>query len=502
MQMRPKEEKPNPLFFLTCEQEAKEVFTQMLEQTLDAILASITDNAAYAGKSPQELQELIGRTTLLPSQGLGFAQVLEEVKRTILPNFLRTSSTDYLAHLHSPALLESICSELIIATFNQSMDSWDQSPIATEIEVQVIRELCKLYGYGEESDGIFTSGGSQSNLSGLTLARDWFCNAILKHDVKKLGLPPSFAKLRLYTSEVSHFSMEKSSHLLGLGYDAVRKVPTDKLCRMDSQALEDLILLDKEAGLIPFCVVATLGTTDYGSIDPVKELRAVCKRHNLWLHADAAYGSGVQLSEQSKNRLGPIGDCNSITVDFHKMFLLPISCGAFLVKEGKSLEAFSLHADYLNREEDEEDGYTNLVGKSMQTTRRFDALKVWMAFLTRGQDGYAAIVDTCIGNAAYLYERLSGNPSFEVAIRPEISSVVFRLQNSDAVNKRVRRLLLHDKGVVIGQTVYAGKTFLKFTLLNPLLDHQKLDELLHLIEQLGREADVASYAQNEDRVTC
>ncbi len=476
-------------YFLTSEQNNKDAYKSMIAETVDAILASFSDDHAYAGKSPEQLKALIARDTLLPPQGLGFAQVLKEVKRTILPNFLRTSSTDYLAHLHSPALLESICSELILSTFNQSMDSWDQGPIATEIELQVTRFLCDLYGYSPESDGIFTSGGSQSNLSALMLARDWFCTTALKHDVKKLGLPPSYAKLRIYTSELSHFSMEKSAHLLGLGYDAVRKVPVDKFCRMDSQALEDLILLDKEAGLIPFCVVATLGTTDYGSIDPVGALGELCKKHNLWLHADAAYGSGVQLSRQYASRLGPIGKCDSITVDFHKMFLLPISCGAFLVKRGTSLEAFSLHADYLNREEDEEDGYTNLVGKSMQTTRRFDALKVWMAFLTRGRDEYASIIDTCIGNATYLYERLLSNPSFEVAIEPEISSVVFRLQNTDAVNKKVRRLLLHQKGVVIGQTVYANKTFLKFTLLNPLLDHKKLDELLLLIEQLGKEAD-------------
>ncbi len=489
-----------PQFFLTSEQASKDAYTQMVQQTVGAILASIKDSSAYAGKSPQELQALIEMPSLLPPRGLGFAQVLKEVERIILPNFLRTSSTDYLAHLHSPALLESICSELVIATFNQSMDSWDQAPIATEIEVQVTRALCELYGYGKESDGIFTSGGSQSNLSGLTLARDWFCTTVLSHDVKKLGLPPSFAKLRLYTSELSHFSMEKSAHLLGLGYDAVRKVPVDMFCRMDSQALEDLILLDKEAGLIPFCVVATLGTTDYGSIDSVKELGAICKRHNLWLHADAAYGSGVQLSEQYAHRLGPIQACDSITVDFHKMFLLPISCGAFLVKEGKSLEAFSLHADYLNREEDEEDGYTNLVGKSMQTTRRFDALKVWMAFLTRGRDEYASIIDTCIENASYLYEKLVSNPSFGVAIKPEISSVVFRLQNTDEVNKRVRRLLLHKKGVVIGQTVHEGKTFLKFTLLNPLLDHQKLDELLLLIEELGREAEGQCLKERERKI--
>lgn len=474
-------------YFLTHEETTKESYRAMVEATVKAILDAIADDRAYGGKSPQELQALIERPTLLPPAGLGFDQVLQELESVILPNFLRTTSTDYLAHLHSPALLESICSELIISTFNQSMDSWDQSPIATEVELQVTRFLCSLYGYPMESDGIFTSGGSQSNLSGLTLARDWYCSKALKHDVKKLGLPPSYSKLRIYTSEVSHFSMEKSAHLLGLGYDAVRKVPVDKECRMDSEALEALILLDKEAGLLPFCVVATLGTTDYGSIDPVHALSAICKRHKLWLHADAAYGSGVQLSTQYAHRLGPIAECDSITVDFHKMFLLPISCGAFLVRDGKNLEAFSLHADYLNREEDEEDGYTNLVGKSMQTTRRFDALKVWVSFLVRGQDGYASIIDTCIENAAYLYGQLKKNSAFEVAIEPEISSVVFRLQATCEVNKKVRRLLLHNKGVVIGQTVYENKTFLKFTLLNPLLTHDKLDELLLLIEELGKE---------------
>ncbi len=183
--MRAKDES---LFFLTNEEKTKDAYRQMIAETVEAILSSFSDNKAYAGLSPQQLQQIIERPTLLPVVGLGFSQVLQEVKKTILPNFLRTSSTDYLAHLHSPALLESICSELVIATFNQSMDSWDQSPIATEIELQVTRALCELYGYSSDSDGIFTSGGSQSNLSALTLARDWFCNTTLKHDVKKLVL--------------------------------------------------------------------------------------------------------------------------------------------------------------------------------------------------------------------------------------------------------------------------------------------------------------------------
>lgn len=475
-------------YFLGSDEAAKQEYRSILHQTIEAILTSVNDGGAYQGATPQELQAKLAKIGMFPEHGVGFDVVLSQLSDAILPNFLRTWSTNYMAHLHSPALLESIASELILSTFNQSMDSWDQAPIATEVEVAVVKELCDLYGFGPISDGIFTSGGSQSNLSGLTLARDWYCNTFLGCDVKKTGLPPDYRKLRIYTSEVSHFSMEKSAHLLGLGYDAVVKVPVDKLCRMDAQALSTLIEQDKKHGLLPFCVVATIGTTDYGSIDPVGSLSSLCKQHGMWLHADAAYGSGVQLTPKYNHRLGNLSLCDSITVDFHKMFLLPISCGAFLVKDGKQMEVFTLHADYLNREEDEEDGYTNLVGKSMQTTRRFDALKVWMAFQCRGKDGYAQILNTSIENAAKLYRKLIANPAFEVAIEPELSSVVFRLATDCETNKKVRRSLIHNHGVVIGQTVYAGKTYLKFTLLNPMVTEEHLDGLLSLIEKLGKEA--------------
>lgn len=472
-------------YFLGSDTEAKEAYRTIIDQTVDAITSSVTDTGAYKGSGVDELQSLMERTTILPQEGTGWNAVLEEVKKTILPNFLRTWSTNYMAHLHSPALLESIASELILSTFNQSMDSWDQGPIATEVEVAVIKELCKLYHLGPSADGVFTSGGSQSNLSALTLARDWYCNTVLNHDVKKKGLPPCYQKLRIYTSEVSHFSMEKSAHVLGLGYDAVRKVPVDALCRMDMQALETMLANDRREGLLPFCIVATIGTTDYGSVDPVAELRVLCDKHTLYLHADAAYGSGVQLSQTYQNRLGNLGLCDSITVDFHKMFLLPISCGALLIKDGQQFEVFTLHADYLNREEDEEAGYTNLVGKSLQTTRRFDALKVWMAFQCRGKDGFASIIDTCVENATYLAKKILSDAAFELAIEPELSSVVFRLAGSCEKNKQVRKELLHHHQVVIGQTVYQGRTYLKFTLLNPLVTHQHLDELLSLLKKLG-----------------
>ncbi len=461
--------------------ESQKRYKAMIEATTEAILRGMQGAKAYSGLTPDQLKTRIHHS-MLPEHGKGYEDVLKEVEKDVIPGLVHVSSTNYMAHLHSPGLLESLGAEQIITAFNQSMDSWDQSPVATEIEVEVVNQLCALYGYDGNSDGAFTSGGSQSNLSAIFFARDWYCSSQLKHDVKKLGLPSCYGELCLYTSEISHFSMEKSCHLLGLGYQAVRKVPVDSRCKMDVAALEKMVQEDVACGKRPFCIVATIGTTDFGSIDDVMELKRIADQYDMWLHADAAYGSAAILSETYKHRLGNLSLCDSITLDFHKMFLIPISGSAILVKDKKDLDPCALHADYLNREEDEEDGYINLVGKSIQTTRRFDALKVWMVFQTRGKDGLSSLIDKVIGNARYAYDALTKDPEYEVFNEPELSSVVFRLKGSDERNKQVRRKLLLS-GTVMGQTVYEGKVCLKFTLLNPRVSHQHLDELFALIRQ-------------------
>ncbi len=480
--------------FLTSDKKARKEYNKLLKQTAKAVSDAFVNESAYSGPTPDELKEIVRQDIILPEHGLGWDKVFELTKEKVLPNLLRTPSTEYMPHLHGPSLLETIAAETIISTFNQSMDSWDQSPVATEIEVETIRHLCKLYGYDtSKADGVFTSGGSQSNQTALLLARDWFCNKHLNYDVKKYGLDEKCSKLRMYTSEISHFSMEKSCHIMGLGYKSVVKVPVDSRKKMDVSALRSLIEADIKAGNIPFLIVGTVGTTDFGSIDPLEELSQLAREHNMWFHADAAYGSGVIMSQKYSDRVKGLSLCDSITVDFHKMFLMPISCSAVLLKDGSTFDALTIHADYLNREEDEEDGYTNLVDKSMQTTRRFDALKVWMSFQTRGRDGWSKIITTSMDNAAYLYSILRNDSDFAVITEPEISSVVFRYKGNDSlsgeeldeINKKVRRTLIHEHGTIIGQTVSDGRVCLKFTLLNPRVTHEKLDELKELIKKLA-----------------
>jgi len=471
---------------ITNDKEIQERLSLMVRETLSAIFNSFSDDSAFSGIDPYDLRARINALGFLPEKGKGFEKVLEETEKEILPHMLRTWSTKYMPHLHSPVLTETICSELIIACFNDSLDSWDQGPAATELEESMIHGLLALYGFPVEGgDGCITSGGSQSNISAIIAARDWYCAEKFNWDVKMNGLPPEYTKLRVYTSEISHFSMDKASHILGMGYNAVRKIPVDSKCRIDVKAFERMLEEDVAAGLYPYCAVATFGTTDFGSIDDAASMRKLCDKYGMHLHADAAYGSGLIMSQKYKGRLSAISLCDSITVDFHKMFLLPISCSAILMRNGEKLKCFELHADYLNREEDEEDGYINLVGKSMQTTRRFDALKVFMAFQTRGVDGYGAIIDKAVGNAMYFYDVISKDPEFIAPVEPELSSVVFALNSGDEVNKKVRRFLLSE-GTVIGQTVKDGKVMLKFTLLNPNLEHSQIDEVVERIKSAGK----------------
>ena len=459
-------------------------YERIVDKTKEAILSSYSDDSAFSGINPYQLRRQIEKIGLLQEDGLGFDRTLQLVKDEILPHLLRTWSRSYMPHLHSPALLESLSAEMIISAFNDSMDSWDQGPAATEVEAMVIKELLRLFGFDRDcGDGAFTSGGSQSNLTAITAARDKVLMNKFSWDVKKKGLIPDFHRLRLYTSEISHFSMDKSAHLLGLGYDAVRHIKVNDRCQVDIPSFEKMLKEDSEKGLIPFMAVATLGTTDYGSIDDVGKMRRLSDSYGMHLHLDAAYGSALILSDKEKKRLGSIELADSITIDFHKMFLLPISCSAVLFKDKKDLEPFLLHADYLNREEDEEDGYLNLVGKGIQTTRRFDALKVLFSCKARGRREYASIIEKSLSNAEYVYRILSGDESFIAPVKPELSSVVFALKGGDDLNRRVRRTLL-EEGCVIGQTVKDGSVMLKLTLLNPNLEKEDLENLIKHIKEM------------------
>ncbi|MFG6496489.1 aspartate aminotransferase family protein [Fictibacillus sp. UD] len=448
---------------------------------------------AFNGSAPKEIEKEIQKLSLTSKDGDNPITVLEDVLKKIVNNSIHVSHQTSMGHLHCPPLIPAIAAELIIGALNQSMDSWDQSSTATYLEERLIKWVSEKLTLPPMSDGTFTSGGTQSNYMGLLLARDWFCDKRWNWNVKIQGLPTEFHKLRILCSESAHFTVKKSAFQLGLGEQAVVTVPTDSNKKINTAKLTEEIERLKTGGLIPMCVVATAGTTDFGSIDPIPEIAEIAENHGLWLHVDAAYGGALMLSQKHFHKLAGIEQADSITIDFHKQFYQPISCGAFFVKNKESFRYLAHHADYLNPENDEEDGLVHLVSKSVQTTRRFDALKLFMSLRIVGEKNFANMIDYTLHLASQAAGVMEHNEDIEVCNRnPEINAIVFRyrggiIEKLNELNMFIYKKILQTGTALIAKTKVKGQVFLKFTLLNPRTTIVDIEDVLHSISQFAAE---------------
>jgi L-2,4-diaminobutyrate decarboxylase len=276
------------------------------------------------------------------------------------------------------------------------MDSFDQAPMATALEQKFVQWLISEAGLPAAGNGTFTTGGTQSNYMGLLLARDAFLKSQFQVSAQKRGLPPQAARMRILCSEVAHFTVEKSAAQLGLGTDAVVRVAVDDGFRMQATSLRVALDGMRDDGLLPFAIVATAGTTDFGSVDPLPEIAALAGPAGIWLHVDAAYGGALLFSHQHRGKLDGIESADSLSIDFHKLFWQPIPASAFLLRDARHLELIELYADYLNPEIHEEQGIPNLVTNSLLTTRRFDVLKPWFSFQLLGRHKLGAMIDRTI----------------------------------------------------------------------------------------------------------
>ncbi|PFG13348.1 pyridoxal phosphate-dependent decarboxylase family protein [Bacillus sp. es.036] len=448
--------------------------------------------APYIGKQPKMVQDEIASLFKFPSETQNFTELLQEIAEPILKNSLQVSHEKSIAHLHCPPLIPAIAAELVISSFNQSLDSWDQSTAATYLEQEMIKWLTKKFGYTANSDGTFTSGGTQSNYTGLLLARDEFCYRKWGRDVKRDGLPSQFHKLRILCSEDAHFTVQKTAAQLGLGENAVIKVEVDEYHRMSPMHLKKQLIDLKEKDLLPFALVGTCGTTDFGSIDPLVELATIAKEEELWFHVDAAYGGALILSESYNWKLEGIKAADSITVDFHKLFYQPISCGAFLVKNSQSFRFLNHHADYLNPIEDEGEGIPNLVNKSIVTSRRFDAFKLFLSLKTVGISLFSEMIDATFYLAQETANYLSHQPNIKVENKnPELNTVIFRFEPQTStgdvckLNRKIQQEMLFESKAAIAKTSVNGRTYLKFTMLNPRTKMEHIYEIVEEIQTLG-----------------
>ena len=453
-----------------------------------ALLSPAPDGSAYSGASPESLRKLLDGE-VCPTFGVS-EEVLQERVAILLRNSVKPWHPFTAAHLHTPVLACSLAAEAIIGAFNQSMDSFDQAPAASVLEQKVIRWLCELVGLRDTASGTFTAGGTQSNYMGLLLARDHFLLSKMGWAVRERGLPPEASRIRFLCSEVAHFSVEKSAIQLGLGTQAVRKIVCDEAFRMRPEALRAEIAGMRVEGLWPAAIVATAGTTDFGSIDPLPEISAIARDEDIWLHVDAAYGGALLLTDRYRERLAGVEQSDSVTIDFHKAFFQPISCSAFLVSDQRRFETIRVNADYLNSEERELEGVPDLVTRSVLTTRRFDALKLWMSLQALGQEQFGAMIERLADLAQAAAQHIRDSADLDLVTTPQFGTVVFRFRAATAearrVNQRVPELLFAEGLAVVGHTVVRGEPALKLTLCNPATKEWQVRELLDKISACGR----------------
>ncbi|MEW1936951.1 pyridoxal-dependent decarboxylase [Dietzia maris] len=431
-------------------------------------------------------------------------RALEEVRELYLDHAVGYHHPRYLAHLNCPITIPAVAAEALATSVNTAVETWDQGTSACLIEQRLIDWVTGLIGFGATArpDGVFTTGGTASNLQGLFTARE---DRLARPAPGRRGAGRDadrgarLSRLRIVTGEHAHLSVVKAARLLGLSPDAVITLPGDG-DRMDPATLDRTLSALADAGDEVAAVVALAGTTDHGAIDPLRAVGGICRRHDVWLHVDAAYGGGLLVSPTRRDLLDGIELADSVTVDFHKTFFLPVAASALLLRDGSGFRHSTVSADYLNPA----DGDDHAVDKSLQTTRRFDALKLWMTLRVMGADGIGRLLDDAIDVAARIGRTIEADPEFELVRRPALSTVLFRPlpavtapdrpvtdsaltdDEADALVRPVRDALFAEGRSLVASTVVDGRPCLKLTVLDPNLGDEDVAVVLTDVRDAAR----------------
>ncbi|PZR51971.1 pyridoxal-dependent decarboxylase [Xylanimonas oleitrophica] len=462
-------------------------YATLLHEVVDDLATRLRSvDAPHSGTARSRLQELVDGVDLDTAVGEGAA--LREAGDLYAQHAVWFHHPGYAAHLNCPVAVPAVAAEAMLAVVNTSVDTYDQSTVATLMERRLVAWTCARIGF-PDGDGVFTSGGTQSNLQALYLARE--------HALRGLGgsRTAALGRLRVLTTAASHFSVARSAMLLGLGDAAVVTVGTDHDGRMDPDALATALVDVARAGDVVMAVTVTAGTTDRGVVDPVDAAADLCEATGTWLHVDAAYGGGLLVSPTRRHLLAGVERARSVTVDFHKTFFQPVSSSALLVREPGDLRAAAWHADYLNpaAEAATEDPEPNQVDRSLQTTRRFDALKLWVTLRALGPDKVGRMVDAVCDLAARVRASLETDPELRPLGVTDLSTVLFRYEpdgldphTADRLVPHVRRVLLESGRAMVARTVVDGTPCLKLTLLNPDATDADVAAVLDLVRSAAR----------------
>jgi aromatic-L-amino-acid decarboxylase len=438
--------------------------------------------------TPGELEKLFDES--LPIDGISADEILARFETDIAPHAMQIASPRYYGLFNPTPLPIAVWADALASVINQNGAAWRNSPSASIVEARVLRWLCELVGYDSFSFGTLTSGGSEANLIGLKCARDK-----AHRDVRDRGVRAGGKELVVYASEQCHYSLIKSVDILGLGRENLRKVETDKHFHIRTDLLREAIEHDRRAGRIPCCLAGAAGATSTGVVDPLDELADIAREHDCWFHVDAAYGGALAFSEKHKHILRGLERADSITIDPHKWMFVPFACGATLVREGGRVlrDAFDITPEYLSEERGGADVEYDFFRYGQLGTRRFNALKIWMALKFMGARGYAEVIERQIELTHYLAARIDELKDFARVGRVETAVCCFRFlpesvrerdaAAQDSLQRRLQQRVEQSREAWLSTTVLRERRALRVNINSFLTERRHIDDLVELLRR-------------------
>ncbi len=383
-------------------------------------LEKMDDFPVLAKTKPGEIRKQLPE--LPPGHSEKFEKIFEDFEKLIIPGITHWNHPRFFAYFSITGSYPGIIGELLSSALNVNAMLWKTSPAATELEEVVLDWLRQMVGLPDQFQGVINDTASVGSLCAMAAARE---RANL--DIRQKGLAgrSDIPPLAMYTSEESHSSIEKSAIVLGIGQEGIRKIPTNEKFEMDAEALESAIEKDIANGIKPICVIATLGTTSTTSVDPVKKIAEICRKNNIWLHVDAAYGGSAAVLPEMRLLFEGWEMADSIIVNPHKWMFTPIDCSVLFCRRPEVLkQAFSLTPEYLRTAEAEET--TNYMEWGVALGRRFRALKLWMIIRSLGREGIISAIREHISFARELKVKIDSHSNFELLAPVPFSTLVFR----------------------------------------------------------------------------
>jgi aromatic-L-amino-acid decarboxylase len=424
----------------------------------------------------ERLAELL--RSALPAEGSSAIGALEDAAR-ILDTSLAQPRPRFFAFVGSSGLEIGVLGDLLAACFDVNLALW--AGAASEVEEQAVRWVSEFIGFPAAA-GAFTSGGTISNVTALAAARERALPG-----TRRTGMRDAL-RGALYCSREAHYSVVRSAELLGIGADQVRVLPLGDGRRVLPQAVAEAIDHDRAAGIAPIAVVATAGTTLTGAVDPIDALADVCAERGTWLHVDGAYGVAAATTPSAGALFAGLDRADSVTLDAHKWLFLPKACGVVLVRRREDLHGALAHEeDYVPHDRPDH----HMVDITLEYSRPFRALKLWLAFRAHGADAIRGAIERNLRQARLLYEEASGYDDLELlCAEPQLSIVPFRhvpprVADLDAHNLRLVAALQETGDVWVAPATVDGKVCLRPCIVNYRTTDDDVRALVALVREAG-----------------